>query len=377
MDDVSCWLNFTQKQLVNENDKRKKNPFYSLPSFFSIDFPKSGKPATLSEDLIVRTFPDFMQKKDKESYPSKKVLGHIFRSIDKSDYKDYMSKLTEEAVYDTRMHLSGMEYYIGEARALRKDYNRDLLALMNQNGVQTEAEIVSGYIIKWLKKGKSKTRYEQHNSTMKAIKSFKDLWRKEFEKEFMDSTKKAVDPAHRTSMDAKAAAWYYVTYHPEERQRDFSEQGGFLSFPWVIHDYVCEIAKRNKHRELDASHSLPVPESVIDEQHAMHMHSKRLARKENGEAEEDKEAEVKVIEEEESEFESDYSEDETAIYGANTALFTFNNTELQRAVQELNLNSEARNNWSDSHSYHRPAGNNQPILRADATEDDLMKAFLG
>ncbi|KAG1151074.1 hypothetical protein G6F37_004946 [Rhizopus arrhizus] len=343
----------------------------------AVDFPKSGKPATLSEDLIVRTFPDFMQKKDKESYPSKKVLGHIFRSIDKSDYKDYMSKLTEEAVYDARMHLSGMEYYIGEARALRRDYNRDLLALMNQNGVQTEAEIVSGYIIKWLKKGKSKTRYEQHNSTMKAIKSFKDLWRKEFEKEFMDDTKKAVDPAHRASMDAKAAAWYYVTYHPEERQRDFSEQGGFLSFPWVIHDYVCEIAKRNKHRELDASHSLPVPESVIDEQHAMHMHSKRLARKENGEAEEDKEAEVKVIEEEESEFESDYSEDETAIYGANTALFTFNNTELQRAVQELNLNSEARNNWSDGHGYHRPAGNNPPILRADATEDDLMKAFLG
>lgn len=318
-----------------------------------------------------------MQKKDKESYASKKVLGHIFRSIDKSDYKNYMSKLTEEAVYDTRMYLSGMAYYIGEARMLRRDYNRDLLALMNQNGVQTEAEIMSGYIIKWLKKGKSKTRYEQHDSTMKAIKSFKDLWRKEFEKEFMDDTQKTIDPVHRASMDAKAAAWYYVTYHPTERQRDFSEQGGFLSFPWVIHDYVCEIAKRNKHREPETSFGLPVPESVIDEQHALHMHAKKLARKDPGEAEEEKEAEVKVMEEDESEFESDYSEDETTIYGANTAQFTFNHTELQRAVRALNLNSETRNNASDGLGDHRSPGHHPPIVRADATEEDLMKAFLG
>ncbi|KAI8077095.1 hypothetical protein BDF21DRAFT_312865, partial [Thamnidium elegans] len=133
-----------------------------------------------------------------------------------------------------------MEAYIKEARERKTVYNRNLLALMNQFGVQTEAEICSGYIIKWLKKGKSKTRFEQHDYTMKAVQSFKKLWQKYFEKEFYDANK-ALDLTQRAKIDAKAAAWYYVTYHPAERRRDLSLEGGFLSFPWCIYEYICEI----------------------------------------------------------------------------------------------------------------------------------------
>ncbi|CAO3658993.1 unnamed protein product [Rhizopus stolonifer] len=340
----------------------------------AVDFPKSGKPAILVEDLIVRIFPDFMQKKDKESYESKKVLGYIFRSVDKSDYKNYMTKLTDEAEYDTRMYVSGMDYYIGEARELRRDYNRNLLGLMNQNGVQTEAEIVSGYIIKWLKKGKSKTRYEQHDSTMKAVKSFKSSWRKEFEKEFLDDTGKTIDSSYRSSMDAKAAAWYYVTYHPEERQRDFSEQGGFFSFAWIVFDYICEVAKKNKHRTPDPTFSLPVLESVIEEQYERRMTSKRLMINENGDNEKKDVPTEVLIAEEDSEYDSDFSENENTIYGANTAMFTFNQSELRRAVQELNQDS----NQGNENAYQKPANagsNSQPIVKADASMEDLMKVF--
>ncbi|CEG64383.1 hypothetical protein RMATCC62417_01363 [Rhizopus microsporus] len=346
----------------------------------AVDFPKSGKPAILSEDLVVRMFPDFMQKKDKESYQSKKVLGHIYRSIDKSDYKDYMSMLTEEAVYDTRLHVPGMEYYIGEARELRSDYNRDLLGLMNQSGVQTEAEIVSGYIIKWLKKGKSKTRYEQHNSTMKAVKSFKSLWRKEFEKEFLEESKNTVDMTKRASIEAKAAAWYYVTYHPEERQRDYSEQGGFLSFPWVIYDYICDIAKKNTHRAQDTSLSLPIPETVIEEEHAKHMLAKKAMENRD---DDDKEPIVEIVDEddEDTDYESDFSEDNEAIvYSGNTGMFTFNNSELRRAVQELNISNDPENSRPSpqNNGHVRPTSNNanQPVIQADASNEDLMKVLL-
>ncbi|GAA5806843.1 hypothetical protein MFLAVUS_000191 [Mucor flavus] len=68
-----------------------------------------------------------------------------------------------------------MEAYIKEACERKSVYNRNLSALMNQFGVQTKAEICSGYIIKWLKKGKSKTRFEQHDYTMKAVQSFEKL----------------------------------------------------------------------------------------------------------------------------------------------------------------------------------------------------------
>ncbi|GAA5813500.1 hypothetical protein MFLAVUS_006978 [Mucor flavus] len=231
----------------------------------AVDFPKSGKPANLTRDLIVKVFPDFMQKKDKESYESKKVLGRIFRAIDKSNYKDYKAHLTEEAVYDVRLFVPGMEAYIKEARERKSVYNRNLSALMNQFGVQTEAEICSGYIIKWLKKGKSKTRFEQHDYTMNAVQSFKKLWQKDFEKEFCDSSK-VVDLTQRAKIDAKAAAWYYVTYHPEERKRDLSLEGGFLSFPWCIYEYICDIANRNRHKLLDeVMLSQPIDEGTIYE----------------------------------------------------------------------------------------------------------------
>ncbi|KAI8647752.1 hypothetical protein BD408DRAFT_322436, partial [Parasitella parasitica] len=137
-----------------------------------------------------------------------------------------------------------MELYIAEARELRTTYNHNLGAHMNQFGVQTEAEICSGYVIKWLKKGKSKTKFKQSDYTTKAMKAFKALWKRTFEAEFWDEAK-LIDPSKKPFMEAKAAAWYYVTYHPNERKRDMSLEGGFFSFPWVVSKIICEIAKRS------------------------------------------------------------------------------------------------------------------------------------
>lgn len=236
-------------------------------TFVYIDFPKSGIPAVMTYDLMAKKFPDFMQKKDKPQYISEKVLGRIFRAIDKSDYKDYQSTLTDEAVYDVRVRVPQMEIYIAEARELRFEYNRNLLALMNQFGVQTEAEAVSGFVIKWVKKSNKKSRYEHHDITMKAMKRFKAYWKAEFEREFLKENG-SVDPLKKHLLEAKAAAWYYVTYHPNERKKDMSLQGGFLSFPWCILQYVCEIAKRNNCRDrggIDLEARIPFTEDCIEE----------------------------------------------------------------------------------------------------------------
>lgn len=342
----------------------------------AVDFPKSGKPANLSRDLIVKTFPDFMQKKDKESYESKKVLGRIFRAIDKSNYKDYQAHLTEEATYDTRLRVPGMEMYIADARATKARYNRNLSSLMNQYGVQTEAEICSGYIIKWLKKGKSKTRYEQHEYTMKAVKAEKLLWKKEFEREFYDE-KKVVDMSQRYKIDAKAAAWYYVTYHPEERKRDSSIEGGYLSFTWCIYEYICAIAKRNIHKNLDDPKlCLPFDEKTIQEGG-----EKRKA--ENGDvlcifdASDDEDDAYNI------EYETDNSSDEETTYQAKN-LYSGRGTSFAAAatVACSAVSGRKNNNLVDTGSIvntinHRPLEAHQSVIGADATSDDLAKALLG
>ncbi|KAI8328366.1 hypothetical protein BC941DRAFT_327577, partial [Chlamydoabsidia padenii] len=121
-----------------------------------------------------------------------------------------------------------MERYIGKARQLRFKYNKDLSALMNQYGVKTEAEMISGFVMTWLKRGNKKSDYDLLKQTAAAVEAMKTDWRNEFYREFQGSTPSSTD------IDAKAAAWYYVTYHPVEHDRDQSVEGNFFSFPWVV-----------------------------------------------------------------------------------------------------------------------------------------------
>jgi hypothetical protein len=67
-------------------------------------------------------------------------------------------------------------------------------------------------------------------------------------------------------VEAKAAAWYYVTYHPAENkeyQKNTEVLSRCLSFPWVIDDYIVYIASKNSDRPNIAAYKEPVPESLI------------------------------------------------------------------------------------------------------------------
>jgi hypothetical protein len=322
----------------------------------AVDFPKSGKPARMSEDLIVRTFPDFMQKKDKEMYNSQKVLGHIYRSVDKANYKEYKSTLMDETVYDIRMYVPGMEIYIKDARRQRFEYNRGLSAIMNQSGVQTEAEIISGYIIKWLKNGKGKSNYEQHDYTMKNVREFRDMWKKEFERGFAPTDAE-------NARAQKGAAWYYVTYHPEERAKDMSFEGNFLSFPWSVINYVCAIAKQNTHRQIDPKLAEPIPEHVIQERSLENtvVESTSIV-EESDDSEEEEPAE-----------ESDESDDDDHVikYDEYAASDTFFNNANQTPTQSVRHSFQERNPLRNE-----PLEPHQSVLTVDATEEDFMNALL-
>ncbi|KAJ2957340.1 hypothetical protein NQZ79_g6942 [Umbelopsis isabellina] len=220
----------------------------------AVDFPKSGKPAKLDEELRVRVFPDFMEKKDKETYHSKKILGKIYRKIDKKDYKQYKEYLSSETKYDPRLYVTGMERYISEARDLKMNYDRDIKSLMNQFGIQSEAEMVSGYIIKWLRKDNKHRSHEAHKQSMTASLNLRKAYRAEFYQEFLTGAKQHITHDQIPEVEAKAAAWYYVTYHEDEFNRvvdNRPESDRFLSFCWIVDTHLCKIAKKNDHRKAD------------------------------------------------------------------------------------------------------------------------------
>ncbi|CAI2178873.1 1603_t:CDS:2 [Funneliformis geosporum] len=216
----------------------------------AVDFPKTGRPAIFPPELRARSFPDFMEKSDKNSYESKKVLGIMYRSIEVAEFEPY-TRLN----FDERLYVEGYRAYLENARFLKRTYDEDIRGLMNQFGIMTEFEVVSGFIVNTVTKVDKKKPRDITKSVLDAMGPIKKHYRREFEKEFYGEGTNVVSPEARNRMEAKAFAWYYVTYHPSELGDDASEN--MITFPWIVHDTLCEIAIRNNNRANNPFQNIP------------------------------------------------------------------------------------------------------------------------
>ncbi|ORZ25193.1 RNA dependent RNA polymerase-domain-containing protein [Absidia repens] len=252
----------------------------------AVDFPKTGNPAIMERNLKLLRYPDFMCKEDKPSYVSKKVLGLMFRRINKMDYDEYESTLVDDPIYDTRLRVPGMERFIASARQSLEKYNLDLTALMNQYGVNTEAETISGFVMTWTNGCNKKSDFESQKQTASAVASMRRGWKKEFMREFKDAINKdkAKKAKHQKGinkrnnnnkgssyskeieldLEAKAAAWYYVAYHPTERGRDHdTTKDGYFSFAWVMEDILIRVGKRHINQKQNDELAKAIDETLI------------------------------------------------------------------------------------------------------------------
>ncbi|KAI8354901.1 RNA-dependent RNA polymerase [Mortierella sp. GBAus27b] len=99
----------------------------------AVDFPKSGIPAVISPELRPRQYPDFMEKPPDKSYPSRRVLGRIYRECSGQgpfSPKDYSQS------FNKMLLVNGYEDYMGEARRIKGEYDDAIRSLMNQYGVK-------------------------------------------------------------------------------------------------------------------------------------------------------------------------------------------------------------------------------------------------
>jgi RNA-dependent RNA polymerase len=207
----------------------------------AVDFPKTGKPAIFPPELRAHKFPDFMEKSDKSTYQSTKILGELYRSIEVVEFEPE-TRLN----FDNRLYVEGYEAYLEDARMLKRAYDADIRGLMNQFGIATEFEVTSGYIVNTITKVDRKKPRDVAKSVMDSINPIKRHYRKLFEEEFYGEGTNVISPEARSRMESKAYAWYYVTYHPSELGDDPAEN--MISFPWILHDILCDIAIRNNNK---------------------------------------------------------------------------------------------------------------------------------
>ncbi|GMN68752.1 hypothetical protein TIFTF001_037802 [Ficus carica] len=230
-----------------ERKMARSKPCLELAKLFSIavDYRKTGVAANIPTQLRAVEYPDFMEKPYKPSYKSKRVIGKLFRRVkDVEDHSSSIKSFTKEVAsecYDPDMEVDGFEDYIIEAFKLKSNYDNMLGNLMDYYGIKTEAEMLSGNVLKKSRHFDKKRDLESANYAVRALIKEARTW--------FNTRGNKVAESDDDEHEKKASAWYHVTYHPRYWGRYNTDKGRdhFLSFAWCAFDKLVVI-KRSLHQ---------------------------------------------------------------------------------------------------------------------------------
>lgn len=231
----------------------------------AVDAPKTSNWQKIPSEIkdLLKKYPDFMMKEDKPSYTSYKVLGQMFKEC-----KKYMSETAAPPEItlsgrhlDDAFKVEGYHVYLQTSEAIFKAYNAELRNIMRMYGIETEAEVVSGFISTVHSRLKNELDDVQENVRI-LMRKLQLKYHRIFD----------ADPLlgmhdRKTEERKKAAAWYYVAYShkygetytvgklpcpksfclrcpiPEIEHKQ--EERHFLSFPWVMSHILADIYHEN------------------------------------------------------------------------------------------------------------------------------------
>ncbi|XP_077981923.1 uncharacterized protein LOC144436930 [Glandiceps talaboti] len=232
----------------------------------AIDFAKTGSRAPLQKNQKPHRYPDFMEKRHKETYDSKRILGQLFRqcqavenvlipalklSTEGGHKADKKRQLEVDPQLEFTYQQINYTNYASSAKISRDRYNHQLLLIMNQYGVESEVEAVSGCITKLSKRITERNeQYDTEKIIRLKVANLIKVTRNEFFAEFRDDAdfvdareseygtpmKKSTRREYNRQL-AKASAWYWVTYS--------QPYPWLISFPWVVSDLLGEIKSRS------------------------------------------------------------------------------------------------------------------------------------
>lgn len=168
-------------------------------------------------------YPDFMQNDEKGSYPSKKVLGLMYRRCN-AVMEATMEKMEEHGAHvDNDMLADGYESYLDTATVFYRQYKHRVASLLLASGASSEAELALGMIVE--PESLYKAEYFRFGEQFKeTFAQLQQSTRSEFSAYF--------ERLPAAEMPKVASAWYYVAYS------DVDLPGRCLSFPWVVIDIL-------------------------------------------------------------------------------------------------------------------------------------------
>lgn len=147
----------------------------------AVDAPKTGMWPKMPKTNL-KSYPDFMMKSDKPSYPSENVLGKLYRRCRK--FKDTTSEnYSQKKRIDKSLLLPGNDKYLPKAREVYQRYREKMEAIMRLYGIDSEAQVFTGCFLK-LRNRLSKEKQNVTDVLLKIVSSICHDFRCEFFNEF-------------------------------------------------------------------------------------------------------------------------------------------------------------------------------------------------
>ncbi|KAI6649482.1 RNA-dependent RNA polymerase 1-like [Oopsacas minuta] len=212
----------------------------------AVDSPKTGitpiVPKEIQNLIKDKGYPDFMEKIASTSYPSTKLLGELYQMAKSTCYEvsewanvlnfydkhDFKHKIPANIPIQI-FQIPGHEEFMEEAKSIYFEYATALQRLMLAFGINTEAELVLGMIIRC-----HPLLSADHGKTTNALQAAVE----DLSQEYRYIFRKGMD---EDQLYQKAAAWYLTVYECLQSQDNI-----FLSFPWLVGEYLCKIVKSSK-----------------------------------------------------------------------------------------------------------------------------------
>ena len=209
----------------------------------AVDYPKTGVPAAMPEELTVVETPHFMERGGRyrrRTYRSHKILGQLFDAVKRIDFKpNYHANFDERilnAVPITEDHKNFM-------RSMKNEYDIALQRIMAQHHIKTEFEVCSTFV---LDHSKASSDFKFHEEIGRLSFVVKDHARTMIEEEAGGKYLEHLAPyavAGYTITQEELASSLKAYEAAAEIGNANTVKMPFISFPWVLQSTLCEIAQ--------------------------------------------------------------------------------------------------------------------------------------
>ncbi|KAH7078823.1 RNA dependent RNA polymerase-domain-containing protein [Paraphoma chrysanthemicola] len=217
----------------------------------AVDYPKSGIPAKLSQDLKPRRWPHFMEKKHLKPdkvYKSTNILGRLYDEVQLVDFKPHWDEAFDKRILEA---FDLDDTTLTKAEEIKDSYDDALRRLMAKHGLRTEFEAWSVFVLDHNHESGDYKFAEEFGRTIGALKShYKSLCREAAGVTSTDTSQLGIFVAAMYTIAARQTSAALEECHSlktvggeEVPVRLMSpEHMPLISFPWLFATELGKIA---------------------------------------------------------------------------------------------------------------------------------------